>query len=137
VKRHTSVGRNVVRGIVSSFSLLAACRLAHRPPSLAGYRILIESRDSVSEYLATALTRKGFTVRRRVAGGAPPTATLITFTFFGDGPARTPWFAARLADTRSGVVVAAVSVRLDSLGETAAARAQQLADSLAARLSSP
>jgi hypothetical protein len=117
---------------------LSACLFSHGSPSpLAGHRILIESRDSLSEALAQALAHKGFTVRRSVAGGAPPTAALITFTFPVEGPAHAPWLAARLADTRSGVVLAAVSVSLDSLGSTSAARAEQLADSLAARLSAP
>ena len=105
-----------------------------RASPLRGYRVLIESRDSLSEYLASALAARGFTVRRRVRGGEGPTAALVTFVFRKTGPTGATWFNARLADTRSGAVVAAVSAPLDSLGATAAARARSLADSLSARL---
>jgi hypothetical protein len=117
-------------------AVVAAC--SHGSPSpLAGHRILIESRDTLSEALAQALARKGFTVRRRVGGGDPPTAALVTFTYPGQSPGSTSWLAARLADTRSGVVLAAVSVPLEGPDSTSQARAEQLADSLAARLSAP
>ena len=101
---------------------------------LRGYRVLIETRDSLSNHLAHALSRNGFRVRRHVRGGSPPTAALVTFTFreLGDQPGI--WLNARLSDTRTGTVVAAVSAPLDSLGGTTAIRAQSLADSFAARL---
>lgn len=102
---------------------------------LRGYDVLIEARDSLSDHLAQAMARKGFTVRRRIRGGSPRTAALITFTFRRLGATPTEWFNARLADTRSGVVVAAVSAPVDALGGTAAARARSVADSFAARLS--
>ena len=118
----------------------ATCGLVgSRPPSpLRGYRLLIEARDSLSEYLASALAHRGFTVRRRIKGGSHPTAALVTFVYreAGRGPGPATWFNARLADTRSGVVVAAVTAPLDSLGPTARARAESLADSLAAQLTS-
>ena len=126
--------------MVAPCLVLGACVLFPQrgtPSSLRGYDVLIETRDSLSEYLARAMVGKGFTVRRHVKGGSPPTAALITFTFRELGRSPIAWFDARLADTRSGVIVAAVSVPLDSLGRTAAARAHSLADSFAARLSHP
>jgi hypothetical protein len=128
------------RSLASCVCLVAGACLpfssSHSAP-LAGYRVLVELRDSASEYLAQALARKGFSVRRRVAGGSPRTAALITFTFAGEPPVRERWLAVRLADTRSGAVVAAVSLPLALLAPAPAARARQLADSLTARLSTP
>ena len=112
--------------------LLAACGGARSP--LRGYRVLVPARDSLSEALAKALGEKGFTVRREVSGGSPPTAALVTFTF---RDSTTTWFAARLADTRTGVIVAAVSLPVDSLGRTSAGQARMLADSIAALLAQP
>lgn len=122
---------------LSVLLLAAACATgrSRAPQPLHTYRVLIDTHDSLSEYLAGALSKKGFKVRRHVKGGNPPTAALLTFTFRELSGTPTVWFNARLADTRSGVVVAAVSVPLDSLGATPAIRAQCLADSFAAHLS--
>jgi hypothetical protein len=125
------------RGVVVTACILAAGCVVGRgatPPPLRGYRVLIETHDSLSDYLAVALSRKGFTVHRQVRGGSPATAALLTFTFREFNGTPTIWFHARLADTRSGAIVAAVSAPLDSLGGTAAMRAQSLADSFAAHL---
>jgi hypothetical protein len=124
-------------GVVLAPGLVAAaCVLGPgvTPSPLHGYRVLIETHDSLSNYLARALSRKGFTVRRHVRGGSLPTAALVTFTFRERGAKPATWFHARLADTRNGKIVAAVSAPLDSLGATADLRARSLADSFAARL---
>lgn len=114
--------------------LLAGC-LRFRPPApLGDYRVLIEARDSLSDSLARALERRGVDVRREVVGDGRATALLILFTFEDSAPGHRTWLAARLADTRNGAVVAAVSAPLDSLGATATIRAQRLADSLSSRL---
>lgn len=125
-----------MRLTVSVLILAAACATgkSRAPQPLHTYRVLIDTHDSLSDYLAGALSRKGFKVRRQVKGGNPPTAALLTFTFRELNGTPTIWFNARLSDTRSGVVVAAVSVPLDSLGDTPARRAQCLADSFAAHL---
>jgi len=124
---------------VATGVLAAGCVLGPgvKPSPLRGYRVLIETHDSLSDDLARALARKGFPVRRQVRGGSVHTAALITFTFRELGPKPTLWFHARMADTRSGAVIAAVSAPLDSLGATPAARAKSLADSFATRLLSP
>jgi hypothetical protein len=124
---------------VVSCLLGCACGLvASRPPSpLRGYRLVIEGRDSLSDYLAAALADRGFTVRRRLKGGSAPAAALVTFTYRELGPSPITWFHARLADTRSGAIVTAMSAPMDSLGPTLRVRAHSVADSLAARLSHP
>ena len=132
-----SVSRGRARRVAVAACILGA-GCAHgrsgTPRPLRDYRVLIETHDSLSNSLAGALSRKGFTVRRQVRGGSPPTAALLTFSFRELGGTPTIWFNARLADTRSGVIVAAVSVPLDSLGGTAAIQARSLADSFAAHL---
>jgi len=100
------------------------------PASLRGYDILITNKDSLSDRLALALRRRGFTVRRKIRGGGAPTAAVIMFNSKDDEPPETHWLHLRLADTRNGVIVAAVSVPQDSLGPSAESQAQALADSL-------
>ena len=114
-------------------ALGAACALftSHPASPLQGYRILIEAHDSLSDALAKALAARGFSVRRRIRGGSAPTAALVTFTF---RDSTITWFHARLADTRSGAIVAAVSVPRDSLGPASATQAKTLADSFAVLL---
>jgi len=131
LRRH--VMRIVRRSAVASGLLGVACATgsARRPPaSLRGYDILITNQDSLSERLALALRRRGFTVRRKIRGGSAPTAAVIMFSSKDDEPPQTHWLHLRLADTRNGVIVAAVSVPEDSLGLTADSQAQTLADSL-------
>jgi len=122
---------------IAAFAVAGCGHGAGEPSPLRGYRILITTHDSVSEYLARALATRGFTVRRQVRGGAPPTAALVLFTFRELNGSPETRLEARLADTRTGNVVAAVSVALDSTGQGAARRAEALADSLAARLRVP
>lgn len=67
-------------------------------------------------------------------GGSPPTAYLLAFTQrepeSGAGAGALLWLFVRLADTRSGATVAAVSGLLDSLGATVEARGGAIVDSL-------
>ena len=102
------------------------------PTSLRSYTILVPSQDSLGREITQALRRRGFTVRDRVKGGSRPTAYLLTFTFQETDPPALTWLHVRLADTRTGAIVAAVSAPLDSLGATPAARARAIVDSLAA-----
>jgi hypothetical protein len=102
-----------------------------QPTALRGYAILITRRDSLRQGIAEGLGHRGFTVRRQLRGGSGPTAYLFTFTFREmDQPAVT-WLLVRLADTRTGAIVAAVSAPLDSLGATTPDRARAVVDSLA------
>ena len=103
-----------------------------QPSALRGYEILITRRDSLGQGIAEGLQRRGFTVRRQVRGGSRPTAYLLEFTFREAEPPALTWLHVRLADTRTGSIVAAVSAPLDSLGATTPDRARAIVDSLAA-----
>ena len=117
-------------GVLASV-VLSACATgsAGVPRALQGYDVLVPGRDTVSHAFAAALRDRGFRVRREVRGGGRPTAALIYFTF------REPlqphnWLHARLFDTRTGVLLGAAMLRLDSLGLDARSRATLLVDSL-------
>ncbi len=114
-------------------ALAAGCTTASRgglPGSLRGYEILIEGGDSLSQELASALGREGFTVRRGLRGGGPPTAALLVFTMREAAPDGGGSLYARLADTRRGRIVAAVAVPLDSLQPDPRSRALALVRAL-------
>ncbi len=116
---------------------MAACTPAtgrRTPSSLRGYEILVERHDTLGDHLAAGLRRHGFTVRRRLKGGSPPTAVLISFTFHEATAPGGGRYDAWLADTRTGAVVAAVSIPLDSLGASPEATAQAVVASLVAQL---
>jgi hypothetical protein len=93
----------------------AACGASRVPASLRGYDILVEHAvDPQAAELARAMREHGFRVRRAVRGGSRPTAALITFIFQETGPGTAPWLYLRLADTRTGAVVGAAMIPLDS-----------------------
>ena len=132
-RRRGYVARALHLSLLASGLLGLCCTTGsgRRPPaSLRGYDILITNKDSLSDRLAVALRRRGFTVRRKIRGGSAPTAAVIIFSSRDDTPPETHWLHLRLADTRNGVIVAAVSVPEDSLGPAPDSRAQALADSL-------
>ncbi|HEV8265252.1 MAG TPA: hypothetical protein VGQ06_09880 [Gemmatimonadales bacterium] len=116
----------------SSLGLVLGCGGARVPASMRGYEILVERRDPQSAELARALREYGFRIRGAVRGGSRPTAALIYFTFRAPGPGEREWLHLRLADTRSGVIIGAASVPLDSLGPTPRARAQAAIQALVA-----
>jgi hypothetical protein len=106
--------------------LCVACSTGRLPAQLHGYAILVEEQDSQSVELARALREQGVKVRPRVRGGSGPTAALIYFTFRSRtaGEPQSTWFHLRLADTRSGVIVRASTIQLDSMTATPRTRAQ-------------
>lgn len=124
-------------GVLASYNALpAACAPAtrYRPPSSArDYQIVITRHDSLSRAIGLGLKQRGFRVRNAVKGGSPPAAYLLAFTQRETAPGSPLWLYIRLADTRTGAIVAAVSAPLDSLGATAEARAQAIVDSLTLR----
>jgi len=129
------VQRSVVSCVIASCNGVAACAPATRyeqPSALRGYEILITRRDSLGQGVAEGLRQRGFKVRREVRGGSRPTVYLLTFTFQEADPPALTWLHVRLADTRTGTIVAAVSAPLDSLGATTLDRARAIVDSLAA-----
>lgn len=114
-----------VRGPISFVLGVAIGCAAHNiPTGLRGYDVLVEGRDEQSVELARALRSYGFHVRNHVRGGSRPTLALIYFTFSDPRPAETTWFHVRLADTRSGVIVGAGTVLLDSSAATPRDRAR-------------
>src|SRR2546423_1881240 len=135
LEQRSVVQRSVVLCVVAScnvFSLACAPPTRYEQPSaLRGYEILVTSQDSLGRGIAVGLARRGFRVRTRVRGGSRPTAYLFTFTFRETEPPALTWLHVRLADTRTGAIVAGVSAPLDSLGASAADRARAIVDSLA------
>jgi hypothetical protein len=120
-----------VRAVLVSL-LLVGCAASRVPATLRGYDILVEPKDEQSVELARAMKGSGYHVRERVRGGSRPTAALIHFTFSDPGPGQPTWLHLRLADTRSGVVVGAATIQLDSTTQTMRARAKAAVAALAA-----
>lgn len=123
-------------GVVASCNaFVVGCAPSTRyeqPGALRGYEILVTSQDSLERGIAQGLARRGFRVRTRVRGGGRPTAYLFAFIFRETEPPALTWVHVRLADTRTGAIVASVSAPLDSLGMSAGERARAIVDSLAA-----
>lgn len=120
-----------VRAVLVSLVLMG-CAASRVPPSLRGYDILVELKDEQSVELARAMRGSGYRVRAKVRGGSRPTAALVHFTFSDPGPGQPTWLHLRLADTRSGVIVGAATVQLDSTTQTPRARAKAAVAALAA-----
>ena len=128
----SEAGGAVSRAIVPTCMLLAlACGGGRVPHALRGYSIVVEEKDEQSVELARAMREQGVKVRPRVRGGTGPTAALIYFMFSDPGPGQPLWFHIRLADTRSGEVIGAATIPLDSLTTTARARALAAVKALA------
>src|SRR5205807_712095 len=122
---------NAALGLAVVLSCAPSTRY-EQPDALRGYEILVTSQDSLGRGIAQGLARRGFRVRTRVRGGSRPTAYLLAFIFRETDPPALTWLHVRLADTRTGAIVAAVSAPLDSLGASAGERARAIVDSLAA-----
>jgi len=140
-RRHVASGPGWTRlvlqlGVVASCNaFVVGCAPSTRyeqPDALRGYEIGVTSRDSLERGIAQGLARRGFRVRTRLRGGGRPTAYLFAFIFRETDPPALTWLHVRLADTRTGAIVAAVSAPLDSLGLSAGERARAMVDSLAA-----
>jgi hypothetical protein len=116
----------------SAVTFVLACSPHHIPATLRGYDIVVAGQDSQSTELARAMREYGFHVRQQVRGGSRPTAALIHFTFSEPGPDQPTWLNIRLADTRSGGIVGAGAVQLDSTLKTARARATAVVQALSA-----
>lgn len=135
VRRCRPWGIAVIGNALLGNAFVLGCAPATRyesPATIRGYEILITSQDSLGRGIAQGLARRGFRVRTRVRGGSRPTAYLIAFMFRETDPPALTWLHVRLADTRTGAIVAAVSAPLDSLGASAGERARAIVDSLAA-----
>ena len=123
-----ALGRGTTHRLVPGGALLlalltAGCGASRVPKSLRGYDILVQNADSQSVELARAMRSAGYHVRDRVKGGSRPTAALIHFMYSEPGGGQPTWLHVRLADTRSGVIVGAAEIELDSTTQTPKARA--------------
>ena len=122
----------MTRAVVPAcLAVVLACGASRVPHALRGYNILVEEKDQQSVELARAMRDQGIKVRPRVRGGSGPTAALIYFTFSDPGPGQPLWLHIRLADTRSGEIVGAATIQLDSLLTTPRARAVAAVKALA------
>src|SRR5205823_2428523 len=108
-----------------------ACRAVRRRMEV--YPTLVTRKDSLSREIGRGLKRRGYSVRSAVKGGGAPAAYLLWFTQRETEPGAATWLYIRLADTRTGAIVAAVSAPRDSLGSTVEARARAIVDSLTRR----
>ena len=148
MRRYTTARRHVASSVLgvwpfgqravlpSCLAVLASCAPAigyRAPGSVRAYDILVTRKDSLSREIGRGLKRRGYSVRTAVKGGSGPTAYLLWFTQREPEPGALTWLYIRLADTRTGAIVAAVSAPRDSLGATVAARARAIVDSLTRR----
>jgi len=124
--RRYGIRRLVQRIVVASYSVLTLACASHGLPGLHGYSIVVEEKDPQSVELARALREHGVKIKSRVKGGCGHTAELIYFTFSDPdaSPPETTWLHLRLADTRSGVIVRATAIPLDSATATPRTRAE-------------
>ncbi|HEX9292548.1 MAG TPA: hypothetical protein VF873_02585 [Gemmatimonadales bacterium] len=109
---------------MSVVALMLACASSGVSHALHGYAIVVAETDPQSVELARALREQGVKVRPRVRGGNGPTAALVYFTYQSAVRGEPTWFHLRLADTRSGVIVRASTIQLDSLTATPRTRAR-------------
>ncbi len=94
---------------------------------LKSYEIVVSGHDSISTQVAAAFGRRGFRVRGAVRGGSRPTLAYVAFWFSEPGEGKQPLlYYARLADTRTGDILAAAAVALDSLGLSLKTRVDSL-----------
>lgn len=135
VPGNASIDLAVFGIVVLGNAFISSCAPATRyeaPSSLKSYEILVTRDDSLGRGIAAGLRHRGFSVRDHVRGGSGPTAYLFAFEFRELEPSAVVWLHVRLADTRTGEILAGVSAPIDSLGPTDAERARAIVDSLAA-----
>ncbi len=98
--------------------------------TLRSYVLVIPLRGAFDSSLSTQLRQRGFRVRDGVRGGGNRAAALITFTFRDPSSESGRWLQARFFDTRTGLLVAAASVALDTLTDDLHVRARALVAAL-------
>ena len=123
-------------GVVASCLVGCASAGVYRVSGqLKSYEIMVTGHDSVSTEVAAAFGRRGFRVRGAVRGGSHPTLAYVAFWFSEPGEGKQPQvYYARLADTRTGGILAAAAVTLDSLGPSLKSRIDSLVTLLTAPL---
>jgi hypothetical protein len=111
---HHAVKAASTAGVVVWIATFACATYVVRVPAdVRGYEIVVQGTDTLSRAFARALSDAGLKVRSAPRGGTRPAAALVHFVFQEqpDGPAV---LYARLADTRTGLIVAAAEEPLDS-----------------------
>ncbi len=124
--------------------VLCACSTGPRPPlsttgprALRSYVLVIPVGDALGRTLAKLLRDRGFRVWPGVRGGSGPAAALVSFTFRDASSESGRWLYARFFDTRTGVIVAAASVPLDTLPNDPRVHARALFEALLAEPAGP
>ena len=119
--------------------VLGACSTGRRPTlsttgpgTLRSYVLVIPAGDALDSTLADLLRDRGFRVWSAVRGGSGPAAALVSFTFRDASSESGRWLHARFFDTRTGVIVAAASVPLDTLPNDPRLHARALFEALLA-----
>jgi hypothetical protein len=116
---------------VAALALLACAPVRYRmPSSLHGYAYYLPGSDSLSVALGSALRGQGLVVLPALRGGGAPTAAVIHFVVRETDSDTARMLHVRLADTRTGAIVGAAALRLDSLPGGAARWAEMILDSL-------
>ena len=125
--------------MVAGLILCACARGGGRPSTspaglrtLRSYVLVIPERDALDSALAHLLRDRGFRVWPGVRGGSGPAAALISFTFRDASSESGRWLHARFFDTRTGALVAAAAVPLDTLPDDPRLHAQALVAALLA-----
>lgn len=102
------------------------------PAPLRGYILVVAGREPLDQALSGLLQQRGFRVLRAVRGGSKPAAALVHFVFRDASTESGRWLYVRLFDTRSGLLVAAASVALDTLPDDPSLHARLLVAALLA-----
>ena len=102
------------------------------PASLRGYVLVVPGREPLDKALSGLLQQHGFRVLPAVRGGSKPAAALVHFVFRDASTESGRWLYARFFDTRSGLLVAAASVALDTLPDDPGLHARLLVAALLA-----
>jgi hypothetical protein len=99
---------------------------------LRGYVLVVPGREPFDTALGALLRKRGFRVLTSVRGGGKPAAALVRFTFRDASTESGRWLYARFFDTRSGLLVAAASIPLDTLPDDPGLHARLLVEALLA-----
>jgi hypothetical protein len=109
-----------------------AARRAGGVGPLRGYVLVLPGREPLDTALGALLRKRGFRVLTAIRGGGKPAAALVRFTFRDASTESGRWLHARFFDTRSGVLVAAASIPLDTLPDDPGLHARMLVAALLA-----
>ena len=125
-----TLGRSVLVLLLAIAGGSCAANPYRTPASLHAYEIILPGRDSLRRAFAFEFARAGLRVRREPRGGGPPAATLVYYEFAAPGAGGPRWFHARLYDVRSSLLLAAMTILVDSLPPSGRDRAQLVAERL-------